>query len=91
MSSEINFSDRSCCQKIYRVLYKLHRAVFVSAFFYFMPFMVIVLPFFVLRWPFARIFEGRDAEYFHDEATPAEKCITGNIDFAFWQFREFMI
>lgn len=91
MSSELNFSDRSCCQKIYRVLYKVHRAVFVSVFFYFMPFAVIVLPFFVLRWPFSRIFEDRSAVFFDDEAKPAEKCITGNLPFAFWQFKEFVV
>lgn len=84
MSSEMKFSDRSCCQKIYRVLYKINRAIFVSVFFYFMPFMVIVLPFFYLRWPFARIFDERTAINMDDEAKPAERCITGNLPFAFW-------
>lgn len=90
MSSDLYMHQRSCCQKIFRIWYKLWRAVFVSVFFYFMPFAVIVLPLFALRYPFTRSFDSRDLMTKDREgARSGERCITGELPFSFGQFNEF--
>ena len=90
MSSDLYMHQRSCCQKMFRIWYKLWRAVFVSVFFYFMPFAVIVLPMFALRYPFSRSTDHRDLMTEKGEAAkPAERCITGELPFRLNQFNEF--
>lgn len=40
-SADIKFSDRSCFQKLIRILYKLIRGFYVSCIYYFIPFVVL--------------------------------------------------
>lgn len=40
---KITFQSRDCCNKCWYIVYKLYRCWFVSLYFYFMPFLVIIL------------------------------------------------
>ena len=43
--SDIKFKDRSCSNKLMRVIYRVFRSIYVSIFFYFQPFIVIFIYF----------------------------------------------
>jgi hypothetical protein len=45
-SKDIKFSDRDCFHKCGRIIYKVFRSIFVSYFFYMVPFTEILLSFF---------------------------------------------
>lgn len=40
---DIVFSERSCCNKIGRALYKLLRLIYISVIYYYVPFFTILL------------------------------------------------
>ena len=48
-SSNIRFRDRKCFHKVFRIIYKIVRGLYVSLIFYFAPFMVLVLQFFFAK------------------------------------------
>lgn len=54
---KVTFKSRSCCHKVLFVLYKIMRSFYVSVFYYFLPFMVIVVSTMV-----PTIYRGREVQ-----------------------------
>ena len=52
-SKEIKFSDRTFTNKVFRIFYKVLRAIIVMFDYYYLAFTSTLLPFF-LGWPYSR-------------------------------------
>lgn len=100
---QISMSERSCFQKMGRIVYKFLRALFVSLIYYYAPFLVVIIPF-LYFYPFKYNPAPRSDILLEDLCPmgpngyktvtfdcyfPSEVAIVGNIPFNLWQLFKF--